>query len=305
MRNWQICPELTNICNMKCVLCPHSIEGTKGRSGNSYNREKGLMSQELWYKCLAVAGKYARELSIGFFGEQTMHPFFRNAIASIPTYRKYRVVLNSNWSYVSKRDFDIHLLSIDELRISIDAINPETYVKICQPQGSFYDIGGRICAIDRDYLPALEEKILDWVNNPHPKTKLIFTLSTYNISEKEKFLSKWINILPRQDSVCVKSCISFGGVMRNPIMSRAKCSIPRERRMVIAHDGTCSPCNLDVNMALSVGNINDVKDMSDIVRSKKYRSVMASIRKRRGICANCFDGNNRRLTRNYRGRRLK
>lgn len=97
--------------------------------------------------------------------------------------------------------------------------------------------------------------------------------------------------------------MGVGGVMADRIMSRYPCTIPREKRLVIGYDGTCSPCNLDVNLALNVGNLNDVDDMAEIVRSRKYKEVMRGIRRRQGICQNCFDANNRRLTKNYPGLR--
>ena len=303
MRKWQICPELTNACNMRCVLCPHSIEGMKGKSGNIYNRKSGLMGIDLWLKCLAAAKVYAKELSLGFFGEQTMHPAFSQMLSMIPLSRKYRVVLNTNWSYVTKEDMAAMLLHVDELRISLDALNPETYAKICNVQGSFYDLNGHICSVPRDYLPAIEEKILDWIGKPHPKTKLIFTVSSYNKKETGHFIKKWRHLLQRRDSVCVKSCISFGGIMRDVVMRRYKCTIPKEKRLIIGYDGTCSPCNLDVNLALNIGDMNEVGDLKDIIQSQRYRVVMAGIRRKKGICKNCFDANNRRFTRNYPGRK--
>lgn len=91
--------------------------------------------------------------------------------------------------------------------------------------------------------------------------------------------------------------------MQNSFMSRYKCTIPRERRLMVAWNGECSPCNLDVNIALNIGNLNDVEDMREIVCNQKYKTVMRVIRNRWGICRNCTDANNRRYTRNYRGLR--
>ena len=91
--------------------------------------------------------------------------------------------------------------------------------------------------------------------------------------------------------------------MSDVVMRRYKCTIPREKRLIVGYDGTCSPCNLDVNLALNIGDMNEVGDLKDIIQSQRYRVVMAGIRRKKGICKNCFDANNRRFTRNYPGRK--
>jgi radical SAM protein with 4Fe4S-binding SPASM domain len=58
-------------------------------------------------------------------------------------------------------------------------------------------------------------------------------------------------------------------------------------------DGFVSPCNLDVDMALKVGNIVDIKDIGKLDNCNEWVNSLSNIKKKENICKNCFDGNNR------------
>jgi radical SAM protein with 4Fe4S-binding SPASM domain len=100
-----------------------------------------------------------------------------------------------------------------------------------------------------------------------------------------------------------KSVLSYGGVMKDPYMTENPCTIPEDGRLIVAFNGDCTPCNLDVNVALGIGNIHETPDLRKMVSSRRSRAVMRGIRRNEGICRNCNDANNHQESLLYWGER--
>lgn len=288
MAKLQASVELTNYCNMRCRFCPHSVY-KKGTSptGNLYNRPQGYMSDETFELVLRNA-KYLREVVLGFFGEQTMHPKFAQYAQRLRAAGNYRMVLNTNWSYVTAANMQ-GLKQFDLVRISIDASYADLYEELC-PGGAFLDLDGGTA---KDRYTTLVKKIEHWLTLPgHPETWLIYVMSSVNEHDKARFVAQWLPKTPRRDSVVTKRVISYGGVMGDRRMAKHPCRIPDQRRLVIAWNGDVSPCNLDVNMELRAGSLAAEPDLHKLLAATPWQSRLRSIRGRAGICANCFDSNN-------------
>ena len=281
-------PEFTNHCNFHCLLCPHSTYGKRSPTGNKFDREKGFMSEELFHVFLNNARQYAKTVVIGFFGEPMLHPEFGNFASRFPEGRNYKLILNTNFSLATKEQMEV-LKRFDEVRISMDASNAILYEKLC-PGGPILDLEGNN---SKDRYLSLAEKVEYWLNlAEHPETRLIYVVSTTNKNDKEVFLDKWLPMMQRQDCVSTKIPLSYGGVMKDSLMERTSCRVPYEKRLTVAWNGDCSPCNLDVNMALHIGNLLKERDLGKILRGKVYRKVLRAMEKKEGICGNCLDGNN-------------
>jgi radical SAM protein with 4Fe4S-binding SPASM domain len=245
-------------------MCPQSVYGDESEGGNQFNREKGYLSDEVFELFLDNARKYAKSVTVSFFGEQMLHP---KSKAMLPA-----------------------MMDCDVVKISLDASNPETFNYVC-PNG---DYGVIIVNIGR------------WLNiDNHPKTYLVFVTSSINKHDKQAFLDKWLPRLSKNDGIITKSVISYGGVMKDAYMSENACKVAGQNRLTVAWNGDCSPCNLDVNMEMNVGNILETNDVADIVDSRAYKYQLDVIRDKRGICSNCFDANNHRETVVHRGRRAQ
>lgn len=296
MQKYQISVELTNKCNMQCKMCPHSVYRTQAApSGNVYNRKHGFMSGITFDAVLANA-QYYREVVLGFFGEQTLHPKLAEYSKRLRAAGSYRMVLNTNWSVVTAKMME-DLYVFDLVRISIDASNGRLYEKLC-PGTAFKDLNG---CVARNRYAALVEKIDYWLAlSGHPETWLVYVVSTLNNHDKERFVSQWLPKTPQSDSVVTKRVVSYGGVMHDKQMSKHPCRIPEDHRLVVAWNGDISPCNLDVNMALRVGNVNVDSDVHKLVTGSRWSQTLQGIRSRSGICARCFDSNNH--TKNVRRR---
>jgi pyruvate-formate lyase-activating enzyme len=281
-------PELTNHCNFRCRFCPHSVYGRPSPAGNRFDRPKGYMSRTLFEVFLENAARHARSVVVGFFGEPMLHPEFESLVRMFPSRRPYRLILNSNWSLARRANMDT-LRWFDLVRISLDASRPDLYETLC-PGGPVLSLDG-VPSDDRH--ATLEEKVRHWLDLPfHPHTLLIYVVSSINKDDQVPFLRKWLPRMDPADGVATKSVISYGGAMADEHMRAHPCRVPTEDRLTVAWNGDCSPCNLDVNMALRVGNLLETPDVAAIVKGTQYQRVLRSVRRREGVCANCFDANN-------------
>jgi wyosine [tRNA(Phe)-imidazoG37] synthetase (radical SAM superfamily) len=281
-------PEFNNHCNFRCKFCPHSIYGKKSEYGNKFDREKGFMSDELFNIFLENAKRYASSVVIGFFGEPMLHPKFEEFIKAFPKKRSYQLILNTNWSLATKKSMET-LMLFDEVRISIDASRSKLYETLC-PGGPVLDMKGRE-GVDR--YETLVRKIEYWLNlERHPRTKLIYVVSSLNENDKEIFLKEWLSKVRPEDSIATKRVLSYGGHMKDAYMRSYPCNIPNERRVTVAWNGDCSPCNLDVNMSLKIGNLAEIKDIKALLEGCEYKKVIENIKRKKGICEYCFDANN-------------
>lgn len=288
MRRLSMQIELTNHCNFKCVYCPHDVYGEDaGPSGNPFNRPKGFMAPELFAKAIKGACDHARSLTMGFFGEQQLHKQFREFIQSVPKKHGFQFILNSNWSRVTEEDIDT-LNCFDSIRISLDSTDAAKWEKLC-PGGPVLTHDGKN---EGNRYQALVDKIRWWLALPHrAKTHIIFVTQDENSAEAKRFGNEWAQLMRKGDQVVTKSIITYGGVVFDPYMKVHACKVAQEGRFTVAWDGRCTPCNLDVNLAMSVLNLN-THTVPEIVASPEWEGMLDGIRKKRGICANCFDAQN-------------
>ncbi|RLC92061.1 MAG: hypothetical protein DRI39_08955 [Chloroflexi bacterium] len=298
IKRFTLQPEFTNHCNFRCRFCPHSVYRQRSDGGNQFTREKGYMSDDLFSLVLENAARYAKRVQIGFFGEPLLHPRFEDYITSFPSKRRYSVDLNTNWSLVTRKTMDI-LKHLDCVIISLDASYSRLYDELC-PGGPVLDLDGMPC---RDRHAVLVDKIDYWLRLPdHAPTRIVYVVSSINEHDVKTFVDQWRpKLRSPKDCILTKSVLSYGGVMRDSHMRENKCAIWSQRWFTVAWNGDCSPCNLDVNMELNVGNLFDVQDMKLIVAGDRWHQVMLAVRERSGICANCFDANNWTENRTYCG----
>ena len=292
--------ELTNYCNFSCSYCPHAIRNQGAvENVNPFDRRQGFMSDETFALALENAAKYARSVSISFFGEQMLHRRFNELIRSVPRDRKYHLVTNTNGSLLTHKNIET-LKLFDIVRFSIDSVDSESFERL-RPGSAVLTINGKR---GENRFDTLAEKIEHWLNLPdHPPTFLVHVTTDANQHDRQAYLDHWLPRMGPNDHVIMKSVISYGGVMKDPYMTENPCTIPEDKRVVIAWNGDCTPCNLDVNVALKYGNIHVTPDLRRMIRSAKYKRVISGIRRNQGICANCDDANNHVESVSYQGLR--
>lgn len=281
-----ICPEFTNHCNYRCPQCPNSVYRQKSLGGNPYDREKGFMSDELFELVLRNTEKYASVVSMGFFGEQQMHPRFDEYSAELSKVAPLRI--NTNWSLVTRGTMET-LKLYTAVRVSIDASTPELYDTL-RPGAPVLDLDGNPT---EDRFETIAGKLRYWLKLPdHPKTRLVYVISSHNEYDVMDFIKKWRPFLGPGDHILTKSILTYGGIIRDNRVGEFPCYISSQRYFIVAWNGDCSPCNVDVNLALKGGNLIESEDIGKIVKGDIWKRVMSRIEAREGICANCPDANN-------------
>ena len=290
-RNYmQFCVELTNHCNFKCVYCPHSLYGEEDTpSGSVFTRRKGFMDPDLFRKTITEANRWAQSYSMGFFGEQQMHPQFDELIQGVPKRkdRKFLFSLNTNWSLVTKDTLET-LKCFDQVRISIDASTKEVWEALCPGSDLLTKDGVK----GNGRYETLIEKIKWFLQlKDRSNVRLIYVRQTANKHDEDVFRNEWKHYLRPTDTLVTKAILTFGGVVFDPYMQENECHVVQENRFTVAWDGRCTPCSLDVNIAMQAGNLID-QSVEEIVAGTQWAERLQGIRDRVGICANCFDGQN-------------
>ena len=282
--------ELTNHCNFKCTYCPHSLYGEQDTpSGNVFDRRKGFMEPALFRKAVAEAQNWAKSLSMGFFGEQQMHPNFDELILGVPNKkdRKFEFSLNTNWSLVTEDTVET-LKCFDQLRISIDASTKEMWEALCPGSELLTKDGVKG---DGRYETLIEKIRWFLTLKDRPNVRLIYIRQTANKQDEKVFRNEWKHYLRSTDTLVTKAILTFGGVVFDPYMKENECHVVQENRFTVAWDGRCTPCSLDVNIAMEAGSLKQ-QTVAEILAGPEWAKRLQGIRDRVGICANCFDAQN-------------
>jgi len=112
--------ELTTECNLNCVHCFR----------NSMRESFGRMTRDIMERILSeieITG--VKAVSLSGWGEPLCHPDFLWFIKELKT-RGVKVLLNTNGTLLSKFAEDLVKLGVDEIVVSVDAVEPEIYKKI-------------------------------------------------------------------------------------------------------------------------------------------------------------------------------
>lgn len=287
--------ELTNACNFRCPICPHSL-GVSGAKGGAlpgmspFNRRRGLMSRALFERAVDECNRVASHVELGFFGEQTLHPDYLEFLDHLRT-RRFRLELNSNLSLVTHATLQRWIdVGVDLVRLSLDAIDPDVFDR-ARP-GAVVDLDGRPCG-ERRRIDVLNEKVEYWLARPdHRPTRIVFVKSSHNQGQLEPFVRHWQPRLGADDLVLGKRVLSYGGKMADPLVGAHRCNVWENRYLMIDWRGDLSPCNLDTNMELVLGNV-----LTESIHAAYTGPVAQFLRRRTGCgndltpCRTCTDGN--------------
>ncbi len=112
----------TNICNLKCPLCPSGKGALK--------RPTGFMDLKLFKKLMDETGPYIYTLTLANWGEPLLHPKLTDMIAYAKRYKIY-VGFSSNFHHLKEETAEKLIEArLDEVAVSLDGVTPETYRKV-------------------------------------------------------------------------------------------------------------------------------------------------------------------------------
>lgn len=149
--------EPTNICNLRCPLCPTG-QGLIGR-------EKGKLSFDNFKKIIDEIGKYIYFLRLENWGE----PLLNEEISDMIKYAKARKIstsFNTNLTFLDEQNAKRLILSgLDHIKISLDGASSDSYAR--------YRVGGDFNKIINNIRILVEEKAKLQAENPFIEIQFI------------------------------------------------------------------------------------------------------------------------------------
>lgn len=249
----QIIVDVTQICNLACIHCPHSVF-VKSEAYKALHLSMS-MNKKLIEEVASDGQGYCQYVRYTANGEPLIHPKIEEIIAYACSYSRTKINLTTNGVLLSEKKTDSFLESgIDAIDISIDAHSEDTYLKIRKK--------GNLDIVKRNVSYLIEK-----IQKENLKTKVLvsFVEQDLNKGEAEEFSSYWRD--KGVDFVLVRKLHSAGGAKPDikktieDVTSKEKrrpCLYPWER-LVLTPSGEVGFCPADW------------KHLSTIADFRKYR----------------------------------
>lgn len=287
--------EPTNICNLKCPMCP---------SGNGeMKRRMGHLNYEDFKKLLDDVGDYLLQIQLWNQGE----PFLNKSFLDFVRYANEKGIMThtSTNGHFIRTDEDAENLiksGLDQLIFSMDGTSQETYEK--------YRVGG-------DYQLVMDtlERIAnarERLNSKKPLVELQFLVFKHNQKEIDQMISmsKKLNLnrisfktaqiySNQQGKVFLPEDAAFSRYEHDGENYKLKGDIKNWCKRLwlnpaVNWDGTVSPCCFDKDADYAFANIfTDNLEFKEIWKNEKYKAFRKRImtdRKSVDMCANCSEG---------------
>ncbi|MDP8254652.1 MAG: radical SAM protein [Candidatus Alcyoniella australis] len=239
--------EITNRCNMRCVMCPRE----------QMDRPTGLIDQGLFRRIVDQAAQHANLIegvALMGLGEPLLHPQFVELTKLAADAGAPHLYTSTNAALLDQAMARRLLESqaLERIIFSLDGTKPETYEAI-RRHGDFAAVTSNI----RGFLAAKAA-----CGASLPRTTLQILVMDSTSDELEPFLEQWVPLLGPTDDILVKEVDTFGGqvedrrvVDRTPAKRFACRQLYKD--MSISWDGRVTVCCKDVLYRLEVGNVRD------------------------------------------------
>jgi radical SAM protein with 4Fe4S-binding SPASM domain len=284
--------EPTNICNLKCPLCPTGAGLIK--------RDKGFLKFEDFKKVLDEVGDYIIHLRLWNWGE----PLLNKEVFKMISYAKRKKIfvnLSTNSNFLDEEVAKKMINSgLDEVIISMDGASEETY--------KTYRKGGDFKKLLKSIHFLVEEK--KRLKRNFPYIKLQFIIMKHNeheistvkdLAQKigvDELVFKTVGIMDYFSKEDIKKYIPLNkkysryNVEENNVTSKVEvknwCDFLWSE-MVINWDGSVVPCCFDMNNSFVFGNAfsSSVKGIWNNSRYVGFRKTILTNKKNIPLCKNC------------------
>jgi len=269
--------EPTNICNLKCRMCPQAEPS---------DVKRGLMDFNIFKKVIDESVTHGRRTSIFFHkdGEPLIHPQLFDMISyAVERKASYRTHLSTNAQLLDEEKAEKLLVSgIDSIIVNIDANEEDTYMLI---KGK-----GGLSEVEKNVRNLIFQRNRSGKAKPMIRVKLI--LVDANQEEVEEFRKKWENIA---DEVVIGREFQWPGSKQGESASsdsqtrRYPC-ISLWLSMAVNWDGSVSLCCIDYYHKGIIGDVkkNTLESIwkSDDLKKLRKAHIMGEYGNS-GICCKC------------------
>lgn len=273
--------ELTNFCNLSCLMCPRTF----------MKRKIGFMDFSLFKKIMNQIRGYNGYIWLHLFGESLFHPQLGQFITYCSE-NNIKSCLSTNATVLNeKNSFMILNSRLDHLLLSLDSVTKETYQKIRQ--------GGDFDKTRDNILNFLEFK--KKFNRIKPFTEIQIIRMNETESEINTFKKQWENLA---DRVFIKPFCTWAG----QVETIAKIAKPEHlyrsgrtaRRYpclrlwqdgVVLWNGDFVPCCMDFDGKMVLGNLEREKldDIWNSAMMKRIRKEHVENNYTNPLCKNCVE----------------
>lgn len=287
--------EPTNICNLRCPLCP---------SGNQeLTRSRGMLDYEAFCKIIDEIAPYSFMLILWNQGEPFLNPDFTK-MARYAHDKNLFLLVSTNANKLPNAKDIIHS-GIDRLIVSLDGATQDTYNK--------YRLNGNLSIVLENVRKLIDTKHI--LNVKYPTIIWQFIVMKHNEHEIDeiKKLAKEIGV----DQLSLKTVQIYSKedidnfLPTNPKYSRYKIKDNnfelkfgiqnRCRRMwtqpVINWNGEMSICCFDKDIQFPLGNVKQ-QTFKSLWQGEAYQQIRQIVLRDRSsieICRNCGEGVNLRI----------
>jgi len=258
----QIDVETTNVCNLRCTICPQPQQ-----------------TRKIGYLNLAVAKKIIDEVAIyglermclSLFGE----PFLNKDFFDISRYAKKsnkidHLYISTNALLMDERiSRELIDSGLDKIIISIDGASKETYEKI--------RVGGDYDKLISNVENFIRIREASGGNGPRIAVQIIRMKETDK--EVDKFYKFWQDKINQTDQIDVKEHFTWakkvegsGVESAGKIAVKVPCLTYLWSNMAIYWNGDMTVCCYDSDADLVIGNINE-NSIHDVWHSEKYNNL--------------------------------
>lgn len=233
--------ETTNLCNLKCIMCPRS----------EMTRKVGVMDYTLFRKIIDEIEGKIEFIWLHFMGEPLLNKNLFDYI-QYAAGRGTTVAISTNAAFLDESADHLLESELDFLIICLDSLNEGTYQKI-RVNSNFYKTLNNIERFVARHL----------ATRSHLNVSLQLVKMNLNENEIDTFISKWP--LRSGINVVVKSLHGFADQMKTlkelgyvPFENskRKLCAEPW-RGMIVGWDGNVVPCCNDFDYKYVLGNVRE------------------------------------------------
>lgn len=300
--------EPTNVCNLRCPLCP---------SGNgTLRRQRGNMDFDLF--CRAIDEISGKSLMVLLWnqGESFLHKDFLRMVR-YASRRGLYTFASTNGHYLSEPK-EIVGSGLDSLIISLDGATSETYNR--------YRVGGDFDAVIRgtrelveakrtlkSRTPIIHVQFILFKHNLHQRDevrKLAASLGVDKVTYKTAQVydeSQANDFLPEEEEFSrYRENRTGSGGEPGPLQTKAgrRGEIPNRCKTlwvqpVLNWDGTLTPCCFDKHGDHAVGSLGEGATLRELWQGDRMNAFRARVMANRGalpMCRNCTEG----IAANYR-----
>lgn len=239
--------EMTNRCNLKCIMCARE----------QMTRPIGDMDMDIYKKIIVETKDFAEMIYLHGDGEPLLHKNIIEAVSFAKSFN-LKVGLSSNATLLSEKIArDLINSKLDYLILAVDGATKETYEKI-RVNGHF---------------EVVRDNIINLLKLKKELKSNIFVLIQFiemqeNKIEAREFLTFWKKYKP--NVVRIKPYVNLFGTKEKTVFKMPCFYLWRSA--MIDWDGTFFPCCVDTNSIHNMGNIRDQK-FADIWNSNVIKNM--------------------------------